>query len=128
MVQLAGSGTLMAVWRAGGAPSQPPTGEPLCASLSTDGGGERWGRPQPLGWGTAAVASAAAPPFKPSRPIPYGVDPKLVQLHSGQLALTAGRVGLHLWLSDPAVQPRGKANLLKQLAKQAGGGWLEYAH
>ena len=57
-----------------------------------------------------------------------GVDPKLVQLQSGQLALTAGRVGLHLWLSDPAVQPRGKANLLKQLAKQAGGGWLEYAH
>jgi len=71
VVQLAGTGTLMAVWRAGGAPSQPPTGEPLCASLSTDGGGERWGRPQPLGWGTAAVASATAPPFVPSRPIPY---------------------------------------------------------
>ena len=72
------------------------------------------------------MASATAPPFTPTRPIPYGVDPKLVQLQSGQLALTAGRVGLHLWLSDPAVQPRGKANLLKQLAKQGGGGWLEY--
>ena len=121
VLQLAGTGTLLAVWRAGGPAHQPPTGEPICGATSADG--VHWLRPQALGWSSAAVANASrALPFNMSCPHPYGVDPKLAQLHSGLLALSAGRVGMHVWLA-PSIKPTD-GNVLEQLAAEDKGGWL----
>ena len=123
------NGTLVAVWRAGGPAHQPPTGEPICGAVSTDGSGAHWSVPVPLGWSTAAANGARlnasrAPPFNATQPHPYGVDPKLVQLHSGTLALSAGRVGLHVWLA-PRINRHSQngGNILEQLAAEDGGGW-----
>ena len=46
------------------------------------------------------------------------VDPKIIQLPNGMLALTAGRVGMHMWIAPSVRNATNGSQLLNTLAGQ----------